>query len=76
MNNQPVICTTREYRGECDTLLITLRPEDDGESILFELKETLNARSLGGVVHSSYGKQYYYEVNIDRFLRTAPVDEE
>ena len=29
MNDKPVICTAREYKGDCDTLIMTLRDEDN-----------------------------------------------
>ena len=74
MKNQAVICTAREYRGECDTLLITLREEDDADNILLELAETLKGRQEGGVVHSSEDAQVYYKVDIEEFLATAPVE--
>lgn len=77
INSQPVICTTYEYNGGCETLLITLRPKDDPQKILIGLTDTLNGRQRGGVIHNSSGKQWYYRVDdIDKFLATAPVEKE
>jgi hypothetical protein len=44
MNNQPVICTTRQDGGPCDDLLITLRPTDNGQKLATELGEIFNGR--------------------------------
>jgi len=76
MNAQPVICTARETGGDCDTLLMTLRPEDDSLAILNQLKEVFNGRASGPVSHSSATPQVYIEVDVDEFLRTAPVEQE
>lgn len=75
--NQPVICTAREEGGDCDTLLFTLLHTDDGLEILADLKAILRGRNVdgppgGGIYQDS---QVYIEVDIDEFLRTAPVEE-
>jgi len=36
-----VICTSRSDGGGCDTVLMTLRPNDDSRAILQQLGETL-----------------------------------
>ncbi len=80
MNKQPVICTAKEYGGKCETLLMTLRPEDERSEkdnslkILNSLKETLNGRGVGPIKHSSGVPQVYYRVDMDDFLQTAPVE--
>jgi hypothetical protein len=74
VNQQPVICTASESGGECDTLLMTLRPEDNPLTILTQLQEVLNGRQVGAVRHSSNVPQLYYQVDIENFLRTAPVE--
>ena len=76
MNNQSVICTSREVGGACDTLLITLFPEDNSLEVLNQLKELLNGRQVGPIRHSSNTPQVYYQVDIENFLRTAPVESE
>jgi hypothetical protein len=76
INQQPVICTARESGGECDTLLMTLRPEDNAVTILTQLQEVLNGRQVGAVHHSSSTPQVYYQVDFENFLRTAPVEKE
>ena len=46
---------------------MTLRSQDDPETILIELAQILGGRRTGGVtIHSSSEPQYYYKVNIDR----------
>jgi Circadian oscillating protein COP23 len=74
MNNQPVICTARKYGAACDTLLMTLRPEDNSLQVLNVFKEILDGRQKGPVKHSSGTPQIYYQINIDEFLRNAPVE--
>jgi hypothetical protein len=76
MNQQPVICTASESGGECDILLMTLRPEDNPITILTQLQEVLNGRQVGAVRHSSSVPQVYYQVDFENFLRTAPVESE
>ena len=76
MNQQPVICTARESGGECDTLLMTLRPDDNPITVLTQLQEVLNGRQVGAVRHSSGVPQIYYQVDFENFLRTAPVESE
>lgn len=75
MNNQPVICTATEYRGECQTLLMTLRSTDDSLQVLNSFKDVLNGRGTGPILHNSGTAQVYYQVDIETFLRTAPVEE-
>jgi hypothetical protein len=76
INQQPVICTAQESGGECDTLLMTLRPEDNPVTVLTQLQEVLNGRQVGAVRHSSNVPQLYYQVDFENFLRTAPVESE
>ncbi|NET87067.1 MAG: CHAT domain-containing protein [Kamptonema sp. SIO1D9] len=71
INDQPVICTTREYGGECADLLFTLRPEDDTIAIAEQLADTFKGRAVGGLRQSSSDRQYYIEVNIDQLLIEA-----
>ncbi|MFM2061808.1 MAG: hypothetical protein RLZZ507_1478 [Cyanobacteriota bacterium] len=74
MNNQPVICTVREYGAACDTLLMTLRPEDNSLQVLNLFKQIFSGRQEGPVKHSSGTPQIYYKINIEEFLRNAPVE--
>lgn len=75
INNQPVICTAGKINGDCDTLLMTLRPEDDSLAILRQLIATLKGRQRGPVLHSSGDPQIYYEVDIERFMREQSTPE-
>lgn len=74
MDNQPVICTSDAPGGDCNTLLMTLRPEDDSLKVLNNLKQVLNGEQLGPVKHNADTPQLYYQVDIDNFLETAPVE--
>ena len=76
MNGQPVICTAKEQGGQCQTVLMTLRAEDNSLQMLNQLKDVLGGRTTGPVVHSSGASQTYYRVDIDKFLETAPVEPE
>jgi Circadian oscillating protein COP23 len=76
VNGQPVICTATEYRGKCETLLMTLRSTDDSIKILNSFKDILNGRGAGPILHNSGFPQVYYQVDIETFLRTAPVEGE
>ena len=74
MNNERVICTASESGGACETLLLTLRPEDKSLPILSHFRRLLNAEQVGPVKHSSGEPQIYYQVDIENFLRTSPVE--
>ena len=73
-NNQPVICTSSETGGECETVLLTLRPEDDSLKILNQFRQVLSGKQVGPVKHNSDTPQVYYQVDIENFLNTAPVE--
>lgn len=75
-NGQPVICTATEQGGACQTMLMTLRAEDNPLQVLNQLRDVLGGRATGPVVHSSGVPQAYYRVDIENFLRTAPVEED
>ena len=76
MNNQPVICTAKEAGGACDTLLMTLRPEDNSLKILNHFRQIFKGTSqVGPVKHNAGTPQVYYQIDIEEFLRTAPVVE-
>lgn len=74
INNQPVICTSDESGGDCNTLLMTLRPEDNSLQVLNNLKQVLNGEQVGPVKHNADIPQVYYKVDIQNFLKTAPVE--
>lgn len=76
INNQPVICTASSNGGACNTTLLTLRPSDDPLVVLTSLKDALRGRGSSPLEHSSGYKQVYYQIDIDKFLQTAPVEEE
>jgi hypothetical protein len=74
MNGQRVICTAKEERGDCEDLLLTLRPEDNAMAVLRQFNDVLRGRA-GATIRQSTGEdQVYIQVDIERFLRTAPVE--
>jgi len=75
MNEQAVICTAREVGGNCDTLLFTLLRDDNALKILSELQAILAGSIAQNPLRQSGNKQVYIQVDIDEFLRTAPVEE-
>lgn len=76
VNGQAVICTAKQLDAPCDTVLLTLRPQDDSLKIIDDLKEILRARSTKPIEHSSNKPQVYYKIDINKFLQTAPVEKE
>ncbi len=75
-NGQGVICTARQKDGACNTTLLTLRPQDDPVEILSDLKDILRGHSTEPIQHSSGKSQVYYQIDIRKFLQTAPVEKE
>ena len=75
INNQAVICTAKKVGGACDTLLITLRSEDNSLQILNHFRRLFNGEQVGPVKHNTGMSQMYYRIDIEQFLRTAPVEE-
>jgi hypothetical protein len=65
INGQKVICTAAEVNGDCKSVLMTLRPQDNSLTMLSELKDVLNGRSEGGTIsHSSSDPQLYFKVDL------------
>lgn len=75
INRQRVICTAREVEGACANLLLTLRPQDEPYSTLEQLNQILNGEIVGPVVQNSK-PQVYIQIDIEKFLRSAPVEKE
>jgi hypothetical protein len=75
-NNQPVICTTRGRGEDCATLLFTLRPEDDAIALTKTLADILRGKGVGPIQHSGSAGKTYYRIDIEEFLRTAPVEKD
>ena len=74
MNGQRVICTAKEKRGDCEDLLLTLRPEDNSMALLRQFNDILKGRA-GSTIRQSTGEdQVYIEVDLEQFLNTAPVE--
>lgn len=74
MNGQPVVCTASKVGNDCDTLLITLKHQDNAEKTLTQLSDTLLGYASGPLQQSSGDITYdqenkpYVEVNIEDFL--------
>jgi len=82
LNNQKVICTTREA-NDCDTVLLTLQPDENELMVLRQLNNILQGRasapleqSSEQLEHSDGTPQIYFNLDIETFLETAPVEEE
>ena len=85
MNRQPVICTAATVGGDCQDLLITLKPEDDGFNIAKQLGEILNGQPVVSASNSSDAKssdrsdatgQIYMQLNIEQFAQLPTFQEE
>lgn len=74
VNGQRAICTAREEGGSCQDLLLTLRPEDNAMAVLRQLNDVLKGRAGATLRQSGQEDQVYIQVDIERFLRTAPVE--
>jgi Circadian oscillating protein COP23 len=74
VKGEPVICTAKEYGAACEIVLMTLRPEENSLRILNDLKNILDGHQVGPIKHSSGIPQIYYQIDIEEFLRNAPVE--
>lgn len=74
MNERKVICTSDTPGGDCHTLLMTLRPEDDSLQVLNSLRQVLNKEQIGAVRHNADTLQVYYQIDIENFITTASVE--
>ncbi|VEP13131.1 conserved hypothetical protein [Hyella patelloides LEGE 07179] len=74
MNEQPVICTARFLGEDCDTLIITLRHQDNTEQTLQQLSDILLGYADAPLEQSSDdlvkvdNNRIYIEVNVENFL--------
>lgn len=74
MNGQPVVCTASKVGNDCDTLLITLKHQDNAEQTLEQLSNILLGYASAPLQQSSGDITYdqenrpYVEVNIEDFL--------
>ena len=76
-NNQNVICTAYKEGGDCVTMLLTLRTEDDPIAMIRDLTNVMSGKGGSVVRHSSGEKRVYFKItNIEKFLEIAPVDKE
>lgn len=72
VNGQPVICTARQVRGNCVTVLLTLRNSDDPIQVLHHLKNRLRGRGGKVIRHSGRDNDYqiYYKIEIEKLLQS------
>lgn len=76
INGQSVICTSRLVGGDCQTLLLTLLPEDKPLQTLEQLSDIFLGYASSPLQQSSeeaihqVGDRIYVEVNIEEFLST------
>ena len=74
MNRQPVICTANRVGDDCDTLLITLKHQDNAQQTLEQLSDILLGYASAAIVQSSGEIAYsddnrmYIRVDIEDFL--------
>ena len=74
MNGQSVICTSSRVGGECQTLLLTLLPEDDPLQTLEQLSDIFLGYASSPLQQSSeepikeVGDRVYVRVDIEEFL--------
>ena len=74
MNGQSVICTSDQAGGECQTLLLTLLPEDDPLQTLEQLSDVFLGYASSPLRQSSedpvteVGDRVYVKVDIEEFL--------
>jgi len=74
MNQQSVVCTADRVGGECQTLLLTLLPEDDPIETLEQLSDIFLGYASSPLQQSSedpvqeVGDRIYVEVDVEEFL--------
>lgn len=74
INGQPVICTSRQVGEDCQTLLLTLLPENDPLQVLEQLSDVFLGYASSPLQQSSdepiqeVGDRIYVEVDIEEFL--------
>jgi len=73
IKNQPVICTARDYGETCETLIMTLRPNEDGRKLVNDLKDNLNGYIVGPDKHTN---QVFIQIDLEELMRNTPVETE
>ena len=77
MNGQPVICTANRVGDNCNTLLITLKHQDNAQQTLEQLSDIFLGYASGAIVQSSGEISYsednrmYIKVDIEDFLNKS-----
>ncbi|HEY9874262.1 MAG TPA: COP23 domain-containing protein [Candidatus Obscuribacterales bacterium] len=72
---QRVICSVRTTDSACDTVLFTLKRDDDTRNVLQQLNDILDGTAEGPVEQNGSARdKIYIRVDMQRFLQTAPVE--
>lgn len=74
INNQPVICTAKKQGGSCTDVLMTLEPKDDPNQVLRQLLSIRSGATSAPLSRGVGNSQKPLYVNLDAYLRTAPVE--
>ncbi|NEP53001.1 MAG: hypothetical protein F6K65_31060 [Moorea sp. SIO3C2] len=73
MNNQPVVCVTSSNGGPCAGLLFTLKRRQNASRTLQQLFDIRQGAS--GPLYESTGGSRKFSIDVEKFLKTAPVEE-
>ncbi|NER25865.1 MAG: hypothetical protein F6J96_35265 [Symploca sp. SIO1C2] len=69
MNRQKVICVTDNLGSSCSGLLFTLRPQDNPDLVLEQLRDILKGTRRSIINQNSGVPQLYLQINIDELLK-------
>lgn len=72
-NGNKVICSVSSIDGSCDTVLFTLRPQDNSRIVLRQLNKLWFGTATTGPIQQSSGEEKYY-IDIRQFLNTPPAN--
>lgn len=74
INNQPVICATNKYREPCNELLMILHPEENVILVFNNIRKVFDGEQVGIPTKAEDIPQVYYQIDIENFLETAPIE--
>ncbi|MDB9308442.1 COP23 domain-containing protein [Aphanizomenon sp. CS-733/32] len=73
-NGSKVICSVSSIDGGCDTVLFTLRPQDNSRDILKQLNKLwFGSVTTDPLIHQGSGEEKFY-IDIRQFLNTPPAN--
>ncbi|MFM5891019.1 MAG: COP23 domain-containing protein [Dolichospermum sp.] len=73
-NGNKVICSVSSIDGGCDTVLFTLRPQDNSRTVLKQLNKLWFGSVTTGPIQQSSGGETKYYIDIRQFLNTPPAN--